>query len=75
MTEGTATNLPVFVRGNHLNPGRVPVTRGTPATLADIVPVAEAPVGRSGRLALAEWMVDPRHPLTARVLATRLWQG
>jgi hypothetical protein len=38
------------------------------------MPVTEFPDGRSTRrLALAEWIVDKRNPLTARVMVNRVW--
>jgi len=33
----------------------------------------QIPDDASGRLEMAQWMTDPRHPLTARVLANRMW--
>ncbi len=32
------------------------------------------PDGQSGRLQLAKWITSPDHPLTARVMANRLWR-
>ena len=47
------------------------VAEGVPA----VFPRAEVPDGgRLDRLVLAKWLVDPRNPLTARVVANRLWE-
>jgi hypothetical protein len=57
---------------------------GVPAVLsgeaADPKTLATAPVTREGkgssgrRLALAQWLVHPDNPLTARVMVNRIWQ-
>jgi len=47
-----------------------------PATLARFGAKLELPVDtpeRQRRLALADWSVDPEHPLTARVMVNRIW--
>lgn len=66
-------NVRVHYRGSHLTLGPE-VTRGFPRMLAsDATPPIKE--GQSGRLQLAEWLTDRNHPLTARVMVNRVWQG
>lgn len=60
----------IFARGDFLQPGER-VLPGTPAVL----PTPDTPTeGTLTRLDLANWLVDPAHPLTARVTVNQLWQ-
>ena len=63
-----ARDAHLLLRGNYDRPGRK-VLRGTPAWLPP--PPAGAP---NNRLGLAMWLVDPSHPLTARVAVNRFWE-
>jgi len=70
-------DLFVHVRGNP----RVPGERVEPAFPAALhpppleIPRRPADASSSGRRrALADWVADPQNPMTARVLANRLWQ-
>ena len=58
----------VLIRGQYDQPGP-PVQPGVPAILPSLPP--DAPPNRLG---LARWLVDPTHPLTARVTVNRFWQ-
>lgn len=60
--------IPLRVRGEFLNKGP-DVTADTPSVLPPI-----QRQGRIDRLALAKWLVSKDNPLTARVLANRLWE-
>lgn len=72
VTEGVSVDQHVFVRGDHLNPGE-PVAKQFPIVLAG---AQQTPVTKgSGRLELAQWLTKPEHPLTARVMVNRIWQG
>ena len=65
-------DLEVFLRGNHLTRGpRVP--RHFPTILAGS---SQPGLGssQSGRLELARWIADSENPLTAHVIANRLWR-
>ena len=58
----------ILKRGEYDKPGEK-VTMGVPAALPPLP--AGAPLNRLG---LAQWMIDPQHPLTARVAVNRMWE-
>lgn len=71
VAEGTVVQQHVLVRGNPKSLGPE-VAKRFPFILAgDRQP--EITQG-SGRLQLARWLTDPKHPLPARVMANRIWQ-
>jgi len=45
-----------------------------PVVARSVEPPAEGARTSGRRTQLAEWIIDPRNPLTARVMANRLWQ-
>jgi hypothetical protein len=60
----------VLARGDYRNKTEK-VTPGAPAALP---PLPVKFMEKTNRLTLARWLVDPNHPLTARVTVNRFWQ-
>ena len=69
--EGKPSDTKLHRRGNPKNPGAT-IPRG----FIKVIDTEERPKikNNSGRLELANWITDPKHPLTARVLVNRIWQ-
>ena len=68
-----ATQIQVLFHGDYLQPTAKVGMRPLGILLPDGVP--EEPVDVSTpRLKLANWIVDPANPLTARVMVNRIWQ-
>jgi len=69
LTEGTGENERIYVRGNHRTLGAE-----APRQLLEALRDGDAPLAAgSGRRELARQLADPANPLTARVMANRLW--
>lgn len=75
-----ATRVPpthVLRRGDFYNPGPE-IDPGFPVVLASsTLPIPEIRPGAQStgrRTSLAKWLLDPRHPLTGRVMVNRIWQ-
>jgi hypothetical protein len=79
MTDTGTKTPPVFLlrRGNYKDPGDE-VPPGFLSVLTDRKVLEDAPSTASAtsgrRIALADWLTGPDHPLTARVMVNRLWQ-
>ncbi len=66
------TDMRVTIRGNPYALGDT-MPRGL-VRVAMWGPQPTIPAGQSGRLQLADWIADARHPLTARIAVNRVWQ-
>lgn len=71
VADGKPADAKIQNKGNPGNPGGV-VPRGFLQVLGGAtLPKEET---GSGRLELAQWLTEPKNPLTARVMVNRIWQ-
>lgn len=71
MTEGTAADAPIYIRGNPKNRG-AKAPRQFVQAISHTTPIDLQQA--SGRLYLAERLTDVDNPLVARVIVNRLWR-
>ena len=79
--DGSSVPATALLAGGTYNKPIEEVQPGFPTVLqvsqvfqpATIIPPREGTTGL--RAALARWLTDPAHPLTARVMVNRIWQG
>lgn len=72
VSEGTIGDAPLHVRGNHRQTG--PVVARRFLTVISGEQQKAYPADQSGRLQLAQNIMSKNNPLTARVIANRIWR-
>ncbi|HET6424534.1 MAG TPA: PSD1 and planctomycete cytochrome C domain-containing protein [Planctomycetaceae bacterium] len=72
VTDDEIVDVAIHLRGDTQKLGDV-VRRRTPGSITG-ANSPEFPEKSSGRQQLAQWLMDPQHPLTARVLVNRVWR-
>ena len=70
--DGTIGDAPMLMRGEPSRAGKT-IPRGFISAIDGSKPSIDE--NESGRLELANWIASPKNPLTARVLANRIWLG
>jgi hypothetical protein len=67
-------DMPIHIRGSVEAVSADLVPRNAPRLFDNLVKRPTVSQASSGRLELANWITDPHNPLTARVMANRIWQ-
>lgn len=71
VVEGRPQNCPIRIAGNAYEEGPSPA-RGD-VKIPSLPTMPKVGPHESGRYQLAQWICQPTHPLTARVMANRIW--
>jgi len=71
VSEGKIENCPIRIAGDPYDEGKTPHRGDLKIPSLPSLPKVEGKI--SGRYQLAQWICQPTHPLTSRVMANRIW--